>query len=148
MLWYMPCLLYTSRYCRQWYIHRRKGGRAPFHNNRCICACLRQWRQGRKWGPVAVPAPKHHRDVYKRQVQFLRTGSLAQIAFCCCSVALGQGNQTEIHVCFRSILRRAIKGLPNYQLHTVAVCCGYQLEHHHHALADAEACAWIAKQVI
>ncbi|MEO4799992.1 exonuclease, partial [Bacteroides uniformis] len=33
-------------------------------------------------------------------------------------------------------------------LHTVAACCGYQLEQHHHALADAEACAWIAKEVI
>ena len=50
--------------------------------------------------------------------------------------------------CTLQASRRAIKGLPNYQLHTVAVCCGYQLEHHHHALADAEACAWIAKQVI
>lgn len=50
--------------------------------------------------------------------------------------------------CTLQASRRAIKGLPNYQLHTVAVCCGYQLEQHHHALADAEACAWIAKQVI
>ena len=43
--------------------------------------------------------------------------------------------------------RRVIKGLPNYQLHTVAAYCGYQLERHHHALADAEACAWIARRV-
>lgn len=44
--------------------------------------------------------------------------------------------------------RRKIKNLPNHQLHTVAEYCGYRLEHHHHALADAEACAWIARVVI
>ena len=36
------------------------------------------------------------------------------------------------------------KDLPNHQLHTVAERCGYNLENHHHALADAEACAQIA----
>ena len=35
-------------------------------------------------------------------------------------------------------------GLPNHQLQTVAAACGYCLENHHHALADAEACAHIA----
>ena len=34
--------------------------------------------------------------------------------------------------------------LPNHQLHTVAAACGYDLTQHHHALADAEACAAIA----
>lgn len=34
--------------------------------------------------------------------------------------------------------------LPNHQLHTVAAYCGYDLTRHHHALADAEACAQIA----
>ena len=34
--------------------------------------------------------------------------------------------------------------LPNHQLHTVATACGYDLQNHHHALADAEACASIA----
>lgn len=34
--------------------------------------------------------------------------------------------------------------LPNHQLHTVAAACGYDLLRHHHALADAEACAAIA----
>lgn len=32
----------------------------------------------------------------------------------------------------------------NHQLHTVSAACGYNLENHHHALADAEACAAIA----
>ena len=36
------------------------------------------------------------------------------------------------------------RSLPNHQLHTVAAACGYDLEQHHHALADAEACAAIA----
>ena len=44
-------------------------------------------------------------------------------------------------LCTLSASRRRIKGLPNYQLHTVSAACGYLLERHHHALADAEACA-------
>ncbi|TWV14072.1 3'-5' exonuclease [Bacteroidaceae bacterium HV4-6-C5C] len=50
--------------------------------------------------------------------------------------------------CTLQSARRKLKGLPNYQLHTVAASCGYHLENHHHALADAEACAWIAKSII
>lgn len=38
--------------------------------------------------------------------------------------------------------------LPNHQLQTVAARCGYHLENHHHALADAEACAWIARKIL
>ena len=36
----------------------------------------------------------------------------------------------------------------NHQLQTVAAACGFQLENHHHALADAEACAWIARELL
>ncbi len=39
------------------------------------------------------------------------------------------------------VSRRVLPDLENHQLHTVAAACGYQLENHHHALADAEACA-------
>ena len=38
--------------------------------------------------------------------------------------------------------------LPNHQLHTVAAACGYDLTRHHHALADAEACAHIAIRIL
>ena len=38
--------------------------------------------------------------------------------------------------------------LPNHQLHTVAAACGYDLTMHHHALADAEACARIALAIL
>ena len=38
--------------------------------------------------------------------------------------------------------------LPNHQLQTVAAACGYDLRNHHHALADAEACAAIALQIL
>lgn len=38
--------------------------------------------------------------------------------------------------------------LPNHQLHTVSEACGYVLENHHHALADAEACAHIAMKIL
>lgn len=38
--------------------------------------------------------------------------------------------------------------LPNHQLQTVAAACGYDLTRHHHALADAEACAQIALKLL
>ena len=45
--------------------------------------------------------------------------------------------------------RRHFHGtLPNHQLQTVAQACGYCLANHHHALADAEACAWIAREIL
>ena len=40
------------------------------------------------------------------------------------------------------------QSLPNHQLQTVAVACGYDLQNHHHALADAEACAAIAQYLL
>ena len=44
--------------------------------------------------------------------------------------------------------RRLHPDLENHQLQTVAAACGFQMENHHHALADAEACAWIAKELL
>lgn len=38
--------------------------------------------------------------------------------------------------------------LPNHRLDTVAWKCGYDLTNHHNALADAEACAKIALEII
>ena len=38
--------------------------------------------------------------------------------------------------------------LPNHQLQTVAARCGFDLTRHHHALADAEACAAIALRIL
>lgn len=38
--------------------------------------------------------------------------------------------------------------LPNHQLQTMAAACGYNLTNHHHALADAEACAYIALKLL
>ena len=38
--------------------------------------------------------------------------------------------------------------LPNHQLHTVAKYCGFNLNNHHNALADAEACAAIAIKLL
>ena len=52
----------------------------------------------------------------------------------------------EFHCTLRAS-RKMLKGLENYQLHTVSAACGYNLEHHHHALADAEACAAIAMKL-
>ncbi len=45
--------------------------------------------------------------------------------------------------------RKKLSGiLPNHQLHIVATHCGYNLNQHHHALADAEACAAIALKLL
>lgn len=50
--------------------------------------------------------------------------------------------------CTYQLARRCFPYLFNHKLPTVARHCGYELEHHHHALADAEACAAIALEVI
>ena len=44
--------------------------------------------------------------------------------------------------------RRLLPDLDNHRLDTVAAACGFHMENHHHALADAEACAWIARQLL
>ena len=44
--------------------------------------------------------------------------------------------------------RRILPELENHQLQTVASACGYDLKAHHHALADAEACAAIALEIL
>lgn len=46
------------------------------------------------------------------------------------------------------VSRRVLPDLENHQLQTVAAACGYCLKDHHHALADAEACAWIAREIL
>lgn len=53
-----------------------------------------------------------------------------------------------IFYCTLAASRRQLRHLPNHQLQTVAEDCGYILTHHHHALADAEACAEIALQLL
>lgn len=50
--------------------------------------------------------------------------------------------------CTLQASRRLLKHLPNHRLNTVAADCGYILTDHHHALADAEACAEIALQLL
>ena len=51
--------------------------------------------------------------------------------------------------CTYKASKRLLKDkVENHQLHTVAAHCGYELTNHHHALADAEACAAIAKQLL
>lgn len=54
----------------------------------------------------------------------------------------------EFYCTCRASRRFFGKNLPNHQLHTVAAQCGYDLKDHHHALADAEACARIAMKIL
>ncbi|MGI6242857.1 MAG: 3'-5' exonuclease [Prevotella sp.] len=53
-------------------------------------------------------------------------------------------------LCTLVAAKRQWKGgaLENYQLQTVAKACGFDLGNHHHALADAEACAAIAIKIL
>ena len=50
--------------------------------------------------------------------------------------------------CTCRLSRRQNPSLVNHQLHTVSAHCGYNLANHHHALADAEACAKIALKLM
>ena len=54
----------------------------------------------------------------------------------------------QFYCTYRASRKHFGKLLPNHQLHTVAAACGYDLLNHHHALADAEACAWIAREIL
>ena len=53
----------------------------------------------------------------------------------------------EFHCTCQAALR-AFPDAENHQLHTISILCGFRLENHHHALADAEACAWIAREIL
>ncbi len=50
--------------------------------------------------------------------------------------------------CTCRLARKYFKGLENYQLHTVSAFCGFDLLHHHNALADAEAAAVIMQSIL
>ena len=54
----------------------------------------------------------------------------------------------EFHDTLAASHRHFGRRLPNHQLQTVAAACGYDLMNHHHALADAEACAAIAVKIL
>ena len=46
------------------------------------------------------------------------------------------------------IASRRVWPLGRHNLDVIAARCGYDLTHHHHALADAEACAAIALKIL
>lgn len=48
--------------------------------------------------------------------------------------------------CTLAASRRCLK-LPNHKLHTVAAACGFNLDNHHHALADAEAASIVCLEI-
>ena len=52
----------------------------------------------------------------------------------------------DFHCTYRTA-KRKYPDLVNHRLNTVAAYVGFQLLDHHHALADAEACARIALEV-
>ncbi|PFA67453.1 hypothetical protein CN378_11475 [Bacillus sp. AFS015802] len=46
-------------------------------------------------------------------------------------------------LCTYQMSRKMVKGLPAYQLSSICTYFGIELDHHHHAAADAKACAQI-----
>ncbi|MDR0765463.1 MAG: 3'-5' exonuclease [Odoribacteraceae bacterium] len=63
--------------------------------------------------------------------------------------AYGMDYPPYTFLCTCRAARRAFgKTIANHQLHTVAARCGFDLKNHHHALADAEACAAIALKIL
>ena len=53
----------------------------------------------------------------------------------------------EFH-CTYQASKRAFPHAVSHKLDNISRLCGYRLENHHHALADAEACAWIAREIL
>lgn len=53
----------------------------------------------------------------------------------------------EFH-CTCEASKVAFPDAENHKLNTISAICGYTLDNHHHALADAEACAWIAREIL
>ena len=53
----------------------------------------------------------------------------------------------EFH-CTLKASRKRFRDIENHRLSTVAAHCGFNLTNHHHALADAEACAVIALRTL
>ena len=53
----------------------------------------------------------------------------------------------EFH-CTYQASKRAFPHAVSHKLDCISRLCGYRLENHHHALADAEACAWIAREIL
>lgn len=65
-----------------------------------------------------------------------------------CHEYYGMPYPNYIFECTLRASRRCFPELPNHQLHTVSAHVGYNLDNHHHALADAEACAAIAIKIL
>lgn len=51
-------------------------------------------------------------------------------------------------LCTLTASRKKMPELPKHNLDIVASACGYDMTNHHHALADAEACAMIALKLL
>ena len=49
--------------------------------------------------------------------------------------------------CTCAASRKVFPEAANHQLHTISALCGYRLDHHHHALADAEAAGFVCSYI-
>ncbi len=54
----------------------------------------------------------------------------------------------KFHCTCRAARKLLGAAVPNHRLDTVAAYCGFNLQNHHNAIADAEACAAIAMQLL
>lgn len=54
----------------------------------------------------------------------------------------------RFHCTYQAAIKQLTGKTERFTLDAVAAYCGYQMEHHHNALADAEACAMIALKLL
>lgn len=73
------------------------------------------------------------------------TANSRRSSVCSVGVVIVRDGEIVDRFCTLTASRRQLPGLSDHRLDTVAAACGYDMTHHHHALADAEACAEIAK---
>ncbi len=74
--------------------------------------------------------------------------SFDEKCLCSCFEHFGISHKDYTFYCTLQAARQKFPFLENHQLHTVSAEVGYDLANHHHALADAEACAAIAIQIL
>ena len=75
------------------------------------------------------------------------TANRERSSVCSIGLVFVEDRHTNPFYCTCRQSRRLFPELPNHRLETVSLHVGYHLADHHHALADAEACAYIALEV-
>lgn len=99
---------------------------------------------------AALPFPEVWKELYPRMDGLPVVAHNSSFDEACLQAVLsayGLPGYPHRFLCTYRKSRKVFPGLPNHRLDTVARHVGFVLDRHHHALADAEACARIALRV-